>query len=568
MYICKLKQRKYDDKINQVSELFRPAVINKTGDLSTENAKFLFFRRRSKELSLISLPINLEYMGKIIALANQKGGVGKTTTTINLAASLATLEKKVLVVDADPQANASSGLGVDIKQSECTIYECIIDRANVQDAILDTEIDSLKVISSHINLVGAEIEMLNLPNREKILKEVLTPLKKEYDYILIDCSPSLGLITINALTAADSVIIPVQAEYFALEGISKLLNTIKIIKSKLNPALEIEGFLLTMYDSRLRQANQIYDEVKRHFQELVFNSVIQRNVKLSEAPSYGIPTILYDADSTGAKNHLALAKEITVNPNQPRREFDQTALQELADSIAEIGIIQPITLRKLSDDEYQIIAGERRYRASQKAGLKTIPAYIRTADDENMMEMALIENIQREDLNAVEIALAYQHLLDQYELTQERLSERIGKNRTTIANYLRLLKLPAPIQMALQNKQLDMGHARALISLGDPKLQVKIFEEIQEHGYSVRKVEEIVKSLSEGEAVKSGTRKITPKRSKLPEEFNLLKQQLTGFFNTKVQLTCSEKGKGKISIPFSNEEELERIMEIFDTLKK
>ena len=272
-------------------------------------------------------------------------------------------------------------------------------------------------------------------------------------------------------------------------------------------------------------------------------------------------------EGSSSINEIELAK-IAVNPNQPRREFDETALQELADSIAEIGIIQPITLRKISDDEYQIIAGERRYRASQKAGLKTIPAYIRTADDENMMEMALIENIQREDLNAVEIALAYQHLLDQYELTQERLSERIGKNRTTIANYLRLLKLPAPIQMALQNKQLDMGHARALISLSDPKLQVKIFEEIQEHGYSVRKVEEIVKSLSEGEAVKSGTRKITPKRAKLPEEFNLLKNQLSGFFNTKVQLTCSEKGKGKISIPFGNEEELERIMEIFDTLKK
>ena len=265
-------------------------------------------------------------------------------------------------------------------------------------------------------------------------------------------------------------------------------------------------------------------------------------------------------EGSSSINEIELSK-ITVNPNQPRHEFDPVALQELADSISEIGIIQPITLRKLSDDEYQIIAGERRFRASQLAGLTSIPAYIRTADDENVMEMALIENIQREDLNSVEIALAYQHLLEQY-------SERIGKKRTTIANYLRLLKLPAPVQMGLQNKQIDMGHARALVTLGDPKLQVKIFEEILEHGYSVRKVEEIVKSLSEGESVKSGGRKIAPKRAKLPEEFNMLKQQLSGFFSTKVQLTCSEKGKGKISIPFNNEEELERIIGILDTLKK
>ena len=254
-------------------------------------------------------------MGKIIALANQKGGVGKTTTTINLAASLATLEKSVLVVDADPQANASSGLGVNIQEVDCSLYECLIDKADIRDAIYTTDIDGLDIIPSHIDLVGAEIEMLNLENREKLIAQLLEPLRQEYDYILIDCSPSLGLITVNALTAADSVIIPVQCEYFALEGISKLLNTIKIIKQKLNQRLEIEGFLLTMYDSRLRLANQIYDEVKRHFQELVFKTVIQRNVKLSESPSHGLPVILYDADSTGSKNHLALAKEI-INKNE------------------------------------------------------------------------------------------------------------------------------------------------------------------------------------------------------------------------------------------------------------
>ena len=256
-------------------------------------------------------------MGKIIALANQKGGVGKTTTTINLAASLATLEKSVLVVDADPQANASSGLGVNIQEVDCSLYECIIDKADVREAIYTTDIEGLDIIPSHIDLVGAEIEMLNLDNRERVIKNLLAPIRADYDYILIDCSPSLGLITVNALTAADSVIIPVQCEYFALEGISKLLNTIKIIKSKLNTKLEIEGFLLTMYDSRLRLANQIYDEVKRHFQELVFKTVIQRNVKLSESPSHGLPVILYDADSTGSKNHLALAKEI-INKNSKK----------------------------------------------------------------------------------------------------------------------------------------------------------------------------------------------------------------------------------------------------------
>ena len=284
----------------------------------------------------------------------------------------------------------------------------------------------------------------------------------------------------------------------------------------------------------------------------------------------GLGALLGDAAlQTESADSLYLPiSQVESCAGQPRKHFDDAALADLADSIREHGIIQPLTVRKLASGYYQIIAGERRFRASQIAGLTSIPAYIRTADDENVMEMALIENIQREDLNSVEIALAYQHLLEEYGLTQERLSERVGKKRTTIANYLRLLKLPAPIQMGLQNKQIDMGHARALITLGDPKLQVKIFEEILEHGYSVRKVEEIVKSLNEGETIKSGGRKIAPKRSKLPEEFNMLKQQLSSFFSAKVQLTCSEKGKGKISIPFSNEEELERIIGILDTLKK
>jgi chromosome partitioning protein len=267
---------------------------------------------------LLALPLNnnKQDMGKIIALANQKGGVGKTTTAINLAASLAVLEKKVLVVDADPQANASSGLGINVHDVGISIYECLINHEDPHKAIVPTGVERLDIMPSHIDLVGAEIEMLNMPDREQILKNVLLPLKDSYDYILTDCSPSLGLITVNALTAADSVLIPVQCEYFALEGITKLLNTIKIIKSKLNPTLEIEGFLLTMYDPRLRLTNQIYEEVKRSFQELVFNAVIQRNVKLSEASSYGQPILIYDVESKGALNHLQLAKEL-IAKNTP-----------------------------------------------------------------------------------------------------------------------------------------------------------------------------------------------------------------------------------------------------------
>lgn len=294
---------------------------NKTPDFPIRVDYFFRQTKHKRRLSFIfALQKKLNFMGKVISIANQKGGVGKTTTAINLGAALAVLEYRTLVIDADPQANATSGMGYDPRNVQTSIYECIIDDIDPEKTIINSSTPNLSLIPAHIDLVGAEIEMINMPNREKMMKRVVDKIQENYDFIIIDCSPSLGLVTVNALSASDSVIVPVQCEYFALEGLGKLLNTIKIVQSRLNNKLDIEGILLTMYDTRLRLAKQVVEEVRTHFQQMVFDTIINRNTKLGEAPSFGETIIMHDAQSTGAVNYLNLAREILQNNNMTRMD--------------------------------------------------------------------------------------------------------------------------------------------------------------------------------------------------------------------------------------------------------
>ena len=533
---------------------------------------------------------------RVIAIANQKGGVAKTTTAVNLGASLAVAGRKVLLVDIDPQGNATSGLGIDRARLTGCIYNLLLGEAREDEVLVSTQVAGLDLIPATMNLAGAQIELVNRENREKLLRLALPPLRQRYDYILIDCPPSLGLLTLNALTAADRVLIPMQCEYYALEGLGQLLHTIRLVQGHLNPSLEIEGVLLTMFDARTNLAIQVVDEVKSYFGNKVFRSVIPRNVRLSEAPSHGKPVLFYDARSRGSLLYQDVAQELIERmvkskglgrglralipeeveasaegeiveipvgriepaPFQARQEFNEEALAELAASIAEHGVMQPVIVRPLAGERYQLIIGERRWRASQQAGLEKIPALVRDVDDLTSSEMMLVENLQREDLNPLEEANAYKRLTVEFQLTQEEIARRVGKSRPFIANSLRLLQLPGEIQDLLSRGLLSAGHAKVLLGLDGGAKQscarpANRCPEAVGPGYR-----EGGPAHPAGQGAAHGGSCCGRSRD---VELESLEERLRQLLGTKVRIRSGRQG-GRIEIEYYSNDELNRLLEL------
>jgi len=532
-------------------------------------------------------------MGRIIAIANQKGGVGKTTTSINLSSCIAAKGKKVLVVDIDPQGNTTSGYGIEKNDLDNTIYELMLGDCSIEDCIIKDVIENISILPSNVNLAAAEIELIGVDKKEYILKNEIDWVKDRYDYIIIDCPPSLSLLTVNAMTTADSVLVPIQCEYYALEGLSQLIHTVNLVKERLNPNLEMEGVVFTMYDSRTNLSAQVVENVKSHLNQKVYRTVIPRNIRLAEAPSYGQPINIYDPKSAGAESYLALAEEVIgkgldalipagdkkitkeentkgaetvvkitkVEPNrsQPRKNFDEDALQELADSIKQFGLLQPILVQD-KGEYYEIIAGERRWRAAKLAGLKEVPVIIRNYSSQEIVEISLIENIQREDLNPIEEAQAYKRLLTEFNLKQDEVAERVSKSRTAVTNSMRLLKLCDGVQQMIIDDMLSTGHARALIPIEDPELQLQLAQRIFDEKLSVREVEKLVKSI-----LKPAEEK--PKKEEIPQSLMYIYQNIENKLKDKLsrKVAISPKGKngsGKIEIEFYSNDDLEKLIEI------
>ena len=453
-------------------------------------------------------------MAKTIAIVNQKGGVGKTTTCVNLAAALKNQGCRVLVCDFDPQANTTSGFGVD-KTTSPNIYDVLLNGTETAKAISSTSYGD--VLPSNKALAGATIEMIALEQREYRLKNALEQVAEHYDYIFIDCPPSLELLTLNALCAADTVLVPVQCEYYALEGLSDLLSTIRIVKRSLNPKIALEGVVLTMYDGRTNLSMQVAEEVKRHFPGQVYATVIPRNVRLSEAPSFGKPVSAYDALSRGAEAYDALAQEL------------------------------------LEDNQYAV----------KLAGLSEIPAVIIEADDRKVMELGLIENLQREDLNPIEEANGYKVLMSEYGLTQEEVAQRVGKSRPAVANALRLLTLPDPVHLLLEEGKLSAGHARAILAVPSGELQKKLAQKVIAEELSVRQTEALAKRLAA-----EPREAAEPKSAAGPDLSIYLREAektLATRFGRKVHIINGRK-KGKIELEYYNPEDLNTLLELLEQL--
>lgn len=528
-------------------------------------------------------------MGKIIGVINQKGGVGKTTTAVNLAAFLAKAGRKVLLIDTDSQGNATSGLSMERHRFVVDIYDVMMGETAVTEAIYPTSSKRLFLLPASMNLAGAEIEMVAMEEREYILKNIFDKIQSDFDYLIIDCPPALGLMTLNVLSAADSIIIPIQAEFYALEGLSQLVKTIRSVTKNLNPDLDILGILLTMFDGRTNLSLQVQQEVKDYFGDIVFKTVIPRSVKLSEAPGFGQPITTYAPKSKGGTAYKKLCREvlkrvknkrlgrgleallgetsglsgteelkitdIVPNAYQPRREFDPELLQELADSIRIHGVVQPIIVRR-KNRKYELIAGERRLRAASLVGLTVIPAIVREYTDKQSAEIALIENLQRENLTSIEEGQAYDRLMKEYGYTQEQMAQTIGKSRSYIANTVRLLALPEEVQELILVHKVTGGQVRPLLSLTSVAEQIQLARKIEKECLSARQVEEIIRQRKEE---KKNIRTKDEGHSWIRE----LEEKLHTSLGTPVTISFG-KGKnatrGKISVSFKNNEEFERLM--------
>ena len=527
-------------------------------------------------------------MTKIISITNQKGGVGKTTTAINLATSLAAINKKVLVIDADPQGNASTGLGIEYENRNPSLYDLILNKDFDASSVKETIVPGLKIISANTDLAASEIELTDVNNREYVIKSILSKIKNN-DFIIIDCPPALGLLTINSLVASNSVIIPLQSEFFALEGLSSLIKTVDLVKKNFNQDLEIEGILLTMFDKRNLLSSLVEDDVRSHFSEKVYKTIIPRNVKMSEAPSHGKPALIYDVNCPGSVAYINLAKEIILNqrwgvnkdnkklgmglgallsntkkqtdeikkisiskisPNkdQPRKKFKQSELKELSTSIKSQGLIQPIIVRDLGEGQYEIIAGERRWRASQLAGIHEIECVIKQLSENDILETALIENIQRENLNVIEEADAYKKLIELKKIKNEDLAKKIGKSASHISNIIRLLELDKEIQNMVIEEQISMGHARALIGVPDAISRAK---EIIQKKLSVRDVEKITSKFKKNKKTSTG---------KDPNILDLEKE-LSDKIGLRTSIQFNDNGSsGSLTLYYSDLNQLDEIM--------